>query len=117
MESLRALAYLTCGDWQLAEDAVVTALSKIYPKWRRIDRPAFYARRAVMTAAIDEVRRPWWRREQMAGDALPETGTPAPQAAAPDGLVVRRGGGGRGGCPRGAAVDHPPGDRARGEAP
>lgn len=26
MESLRGLAYLTCGDWQVAEDAVLGTL-------------------------------------------------------------------------------------------
>ena len=27
MEPLRGLAYLTCGDWQAAEDAVLIALA------------------------------------------------------------------------------------------
>lgn len=70
--SLRSLAYLTCGDWQLAEDAVFTALAKLYTRWRRVDRPESYARTMVVRAAIDEVRRPWWRREQPAGDVMPE---------------------------------------------
>jgi RNA polymerase sigma-70 factor (sigma-E family) len=70
--SLRALAYLTCGDWQLAEDAVFTALAKLYTRWRRVDRPEAYARTMVVRAAIDEVRRPWWRREQPIGDVIPE---------------------------------------------
>jgi len=73
MESLRLLAYLTCGDWQLAEDAVCSALARMYPKWRRVDRPGHYARRAVLRAAIDEVRRPWWRREESLSHAMPET--------------------------------------------
>jgi RNA polymerase sigma-70 factor (sigma-E family) len=72
MESLRALAYLTCDDWQLAEDAVFSALTRMYPRWTRVDRPAHYARRAVVRAAIDEVRRPWWRREESLGQAMPE---------------------------------------------
>ena len=70
--SLRRLAFLTCGDWQLAEDAVFTALAKLYTRWRRVDRPESYARSMVVRAAIDEVRRPWWRREQPAGDTLPD---------------------------------------------
>lgn len=81
MDSLRGLAYLTCGDWQVAEDAVLAALAKLYVNWRRIDRPDAYARTAVVRAAIDETRRPWWRREQSHGDALPDVtvfdGTPA----------------------------------------
>jgi RNA polymerase sigma-70 factor (sigma-E family) len=72
MDQLRGLAYLTCGDWQLAEDAVCTVLAKLYARWRRIDRPDSYARTMVVRAAVDEVRRPWWRRERSAGDAMPE---------------------------------------------
>jgi RNA polymerase sigma-70 factor (sigma-E family) len=72
LERLRTLAYLQCGDWQLAEDAVAAALSKMYPRWRRIDQPTVYARRAVVRAAIDEMRRPWRRREAAAGDHIPE---------------------------------------------
>jgi len=72
MESLRGLAYLTCGDWQTAEDAVLAALAKLYVIWRRVDNHSAYARTAVVRAAIDETRRPWWRREQSHGDALPE---------------------------------------------
>ncbi|WP_250007156.1 SigE family RNA polymerase sigma factor [Actinoplanes sp. M2I2] len=72
LERLRALAYITCGDWQLAEDAVATVLSRMYPRWERIEQPAVYARQAVVRAAISEKRRPWWRRERSAGDALPE---------------------------------------------
>ncbi|GGN47964.1 DNA-directed RNA polymerase specialized sigma24 family protein [Actinoplanes campanulatus] len=64
MESLRGLAYLTCGDWQVAEDAVLSALAKLYAKWNRVENPDAYARTAVVRAAIDETRRPWWRREQ-----------------------------------------------------
>jgi hypothetical protein len=36
-----------------------------------------YARTAVVRAAIDEMRRPWWHREQSHGDALPDR--PAPE--------------------------------------
>lgn len=72
MEPLRGLAYLTCGDWQAAEDAVLTALAKLYVKWSRIDNPASYARTAVIRAAIDETRRPWWRRERAQSDAMPD---------------------------------------------
>jgi RNA polymerase sigma-70 factor (sigma-E family) len=72
MEPLRGLAYLTCGDWQVAEDAVLSVLARLYVKWRRIDNPAGYARTAVVRAAIDEVRRPWWRWERSAGDAIPD---------------------------------------------
>jgi RNA polymerase sigma-70 factor (sigma-E family) len=72
MDALRGLAYLTCGDWQLAEDAVLAALARLYVKWGRVDNPDGYARTAVVRAAIDETRRPWWRREQSSSHAMPE---------------------------------------------
>jgi len=77
MEPLRGLAYLTCGDWQTAEDAVLTVLAKLYVKWRRVDNHGSYARTAVVRAAIDETRRPWWRRESSQSHAMPDR--PAPQ--------------------------------------
>jgi RNA polymerase sigma-70 factor (sigma-E family) len=76
MEQLRGLAYLTCGDWQVAEDAVLTVLAKLYVKWNRIDHPDSYARTAVVRAAIDETRRPWWRREQPNSHAMPDRAAP-----------------------------------------
>jgi RNA polymerase sigma factor (sigma-70 family) len=66
MDDLRGLAYLTCGNWQTAEDAVSTALTKLYLNWRKVSSPHRYACRCVITAVVDEVRRPWWRREQPA---------------------------------------------------
>ncbi|GIF19928.1 RNA polymerase sigma-70 factor (sigma-E family) [Actinoplanes tereljensis] len=77
MESLRGLAYLTCGDWQVAEDAVLGALAKLYGRWHRVDNHDAYARAVVVRAAIDETRRPWWRREQAHS-----------HAAMPDGVVA-----------------------------
>ncbi|MFF5296765.1 SigE family RNA polymerase sigma factor [Paractinoplanes globisporus] len=78
MESLRGLAYLTCGDWQVAEDAVLGALAKLYGRWHRVDNPDAWARTAVVRAAIDETRRPWWRREQSHSHAA------MPDRVAPD---------------------------------
>jgi RNA polymerase sigma-70 factor (sigma-E family) len=71
MASLRKLAYVTCGDWHTAEDAVANALAKLYPRWNRLDRPDLYVQTMVFRAAIDETRRPW-RRERPASDALPD---------------------------------------------
>ncbi|BCY05106.1 RNA polymerase sigma24 factor [Actinoplanes sp. L3-i22] len=76
MESLRGLAYLTCGDWQAAEDAVMSALSKLYVRWGRVDNHDAYARTAVVRAAIDETRRPWWRRERAHSHAMPDRPLP-----------------------------------------
>jgi RNA polymerase sigma-70 factor (sigma-E family) len=75
LDSLRGLAYLTCGDWQLAEDAVSTSLAKLYARWHRVESPERYASRVVVRAALDEVRRPW-RRERTAGHDLPDTPQP-----------------------------------------
>ncbi|BCB77646.1 SigE family RNA polymerase sigma factor [Phytohabitans flavus] len=81
MESLRGLAYLTCGDWQAAEDAVSTALSKLYVRWSRVSAPYTYARRTVIHAAIDETRRPWRRERSTSPDLLDR---PAPDRIDPE---------------------------------
>ena len=60
-------AYLLTGDWHRAHDAVQNALVKLYVAWPRLTRTGglpTYARRAVVTCAIDEARRPW-RREHV----------------------------------------------------
>ena len=74
-EPLRALAYVTCGDWQAAEDAVAGALARLYLRWDRVAAPEAYARTMVVRAAIGEKRRPW-RRERSAGDFLPDVAGP-----------------------------------------
>ncbi|MGK5683395.1 SigE family RNA polymerase sigma factor [Actinoplanes sp. URMC 104] len=72
---MRAPAYVTCGDWQAAEDAVAGALARLYLRWNRVTSPDAYARTMVVRAAIGEKRRPW-RRERSAGDALPDVPRP-----------------------------------------
>jgi RNA polymerase sigma-70 factor (sigma-E family) len=90
MESLRGLAYLTCGDWQVAEDAVLGVLAKLYVRWNRVDNPDAYARTAVVRAAIDETRRPWWRREQAHSHAaLPELTAPDATGGVDDRMQLR----------------------------
>jgi RNA polymerase sigma-70 factor (sigma-E family) len=74
-EPLRALAYVTCGDWATAEDAVAGAMAKLYQRWHKVTAPDAYSRTMVVRAAIGEKRRPW-RRERSAGDALPERSLP-----------------------------------------
>jgi RNA polymerase sigma-70 factor (sigma-E family) len=76
-EPLRALAYVTCGDWQTAEDAVAGALARLYLRWNKVTAPDAYARTMVVRAAIGEKRRPW-RREHSAGDMLPDVPGPDP---------------------------------------
>jgi len=87
-EPLRALAYVTCGDWQAAEDAVSGALARLYLRWNKVASPDAYARTMVVRAAIREKRRPW-RREHSAGDALPEVAGPDPAGAVDERLRLR----------------------------
>jgi RNA polymerase sigma-70 factor (sigma-E family) len=89
MEALRGLAYLTCGDWQHAEDAVLAALARLYLKWHRIDNHGSYARTAVVRAAIDETRRPWRRREESVSHAMPDPAIPDRTGAVDDRLQMR----------------------------
>ncbi len=64
---LRRTAYLLTGDWQLAADATQEALLRVYVAWPRLDRSGgglqTYARRALLSATVDQLRRPW-RRER-----------------------------------------------------
>lgn len=87
-EPLRALAYVTCGDWQIAEDAVSGSLARLYLRWNRVASPDAYARTMVVRAAIGEKRRPW-RREHSAGDALPDVAGPDPSGTVDERLRLR----------------------------
>jgi RNA polymerase sigma-70 factor (sigma-E family) len=89
MSALRNLAYVTCGDWHAAEDAVANALAKLYPRWGRLERPDLYAQTMVFRAAIDETRRPWWRRERSAGDGLPDVAQADPSGTSDERMRVR----------------------------
>ncbi|WP_431910504.1 SigE family RNA polymerase sigma factor [Micromonospora carbonacea] len=88
MASLRKLAYMTCGDWHTAEDAVANALIKLYPRWRRLERPDLYVKTMVYRAAIDETRRPW-RRERSVGDAMPDVALRDPATATDERMRLR----------------------------
>ena len=89
MASLRNLAYVTCGNWHAAEDAVANTLTKLYPRWASLDRPDLYAQTMVVRAAIDETRRPWWRRERSAGDTMPDVELPDVSATTDDRLWLK----------------------------
>ncbi|MEV0647663.1 SigE family RNA polymerase sigma factor [Phytomonospora sp. NPDC050363] len=83
-ERLRRFAYLCCGDWHRAEDAVQTALLRLYRAWPRV-RPATvdaYARKVVVNILISEQRRLRFRRERV-------TGEPPEIPSRPDGTVDR----------------------------
>jgi RNA polymerase sigma-70 factor (sigma-E family) len=66
-------AYLLCGDWHRAEDAVQTTFIRMYAAWPRLRNGAgveAYARKTVLSAVRDDARRPW-RRERPT-DRLPD---------------------------------------------
>ena len=68
---LYRFAWLLCGDPHLAEDLVQQALTKLYVSWTRVqaaESPDAYARRVLVNTHLDEVRRPFRRREQPAED-------------------------------------------------
>lgn len=86
--ALRRTAYLVCGDRHLAEDAVQSALIKVYLNWSRIEHSvAAYARKAVLSCVLDHGRRPW--RREYGFDELPETAVAAETEAVGDRLLVR----------------------------
>lgn len=72
--ALLRTAYLLCGDWALAQDLLQTALARAGLRWPHLHTPEAYVRRTLVTALVDERRRPW-RRERPSAQ-LPET--PAP---------------------------------------
>ncbi|BBH65266.1 RNA polymerase sigma24 factor [Actinoplanes sp. OR16] len=74
-DQLRALAFVTCGDWQTAEDATAATLATLYRRWDKVTTPDAYARTMVVRAAINEKRKPW-RRERSYGSDLPDAALP-----------------------------------------
>jgi RNA polymerase sigma-70 factor (sigma-E family) len=84
-EQLRALAFVTCGDWQTAEDATAATLAKLYRRWNKVAIPDAYARTMVVRAAINEKRKPW-RRERSFGAELPDATLPDHAGAVDDRL-------------------------------
>ncbi|RRS01736.1 SigE family RNA polymerase sigma factor [Glycomyces terrestris] len=77
--ALLRTAYLTCGDWHHAEDAVQTALVKLYGAWNRARRETVdaYTRRILANAIIDQTRRGWFRRENAYADPPDRPAEPA----------------------------------------
>jgi RNA polymerase sigma-70 factor (sigma-E family) len=59
-DRLRRTAYLMCGDWHRASDITQEALIRVYVAWPRLAKThglASYARRAVVSVAIDMSRK------------------------------------------------------------
>lgn len=81
-ELVSTATLLAGGDAHLAEDLVQAALVRLYLAWGRArsGNPRGYARRILVNATIDHVRRPWVRRERTT-DALPDSAAVAPGEA------------------------------------
>jgi RNA polymerase sigma-70 factor (sigma-E family) len=76
---LRRVAYAICGDWHRAEDLLQTALTKLYVSWPRIAKAGSedaYVRRILLNAHLDDLKRPWRKRELLGFD------NPDPEAPA-----------------------------------
>jgi RNA polymerase sigma-70 factor (sigma-E family) len=89
LDPLRRTAFLMCGDWHAADDAVQVAVVKVYQNWRRISRMEdldAYVRRMVINAWLDERRRPW--RRERSTSSLPARTQPAGDSAVDDRLAI-----------------------------
>jgi RNA polymerase sigma-70 factor (sigma-E family) len=74
------VAYLLCGDGDRADDAVQTALTTLYVRWRRMHHVAnldAYVHTMVVRACLSELRRPWSR--VLLRDQVPDIGVDDPQ--------------------------------------
>lgn len=93
--ALRGTAYLICGDWHRADDALQDALHKLYVAWprvRRVGNVFAYARRSVVNAALYEGRRTWRREDAYAGTMDQSCGEQSrascERVVAPNGKIV-----------------------------
>lgn len=82
--TLRATAYLLCGDWHRAEDITQVAMTKLYLAWPRLREHGMdaYARKVVVRTFLAENRRLWRRREHLTHEP--------PEPSAVDGDADRR---------------------------
>jgi len=68
-DTMRATAYLMCGDWHRSEDLVQATFTKLYLAWNRVSRHEVldgYTRRTLVRTFLDQQRRGWFRRERVA---------------------------------------------------
>jgi RNA polymerase sigma-70 factor (sigma-E family) len=90
---LRRVAYLVCGDWHTAEDAVSTALAKLYVSWNKVrdrERIDAYARTMVVRAVLDERRRPWRRERDPFDEAVGAQAVPDRTNQVHDRILLRQ---------------------------
>ncbi|BCY12654.1 SigE family RNA polymerase sigma factor [Actinoplanes sp. L3-i22] len=89
--SMRATAYLLCGDWHRAQDLVQTTFTKLYLRWGKVNRQESldpYVRQVMIRTFIDEGRWGWWRRERP--HDTPIEGPAAPGGSVEDRLMLLR---------------------------
>ncbi|MEV0650415.1 SigE family RNA polymerase sigma factor [Phytomonospora sp. NPDC050363] len=89
LDRLRNFAFLVCGDWHRAEDAVQVTLAKLYvawPKTAKISADA-YSRRILVNVIKDVWRRAWFRREHSDVE-IPESATADPATASAQRMAV-----------------------------
>ena len=70
---LRQTAFLLCGEWYQADDAVQSALVKLYLNWDRVrarKSTESFVRTILVRGLIDESRRPW--RRERSWESLPD---------------------------------------------
>jgi DNA-directed RNA polymerase specialized sigma24 family protein len=75
---------LLCQDWQLADDLVQAAITRLYVHWARasgVEHTDAYVRTILVRAFLAERRSGWARRVRLAV-ALPDTPWPDPDLAA-----------------------------------
>ena len=92
--ALCRFAFLLCGDWHRAEDAVQTALTKLYLRWDSLhDRGRIepYLRRALVTSLIDEGRRGWFRKEAVHSQVPEVAANSDPSSTTADRLALLAG--------------------------
>lgn len=84
-------AYAACGDRQLAQDAVQTALISAYRSWRRVRdaaSPEAYLRRMVLNELFRFTRRKWWSATSLRAQVPESTPTPSPEQSVIEHEVV-----------------------------
>ncbi len=91
LAALRRLAYLLVGDAHRGDDLVQQTCTSLYVHWGKVraaESLDAYVRRMLIRSFLDERRRGWFRRVNLAGDALDRA---APESADPaQRLVVRQ---------------------------
>src|SRR5262249_42585249 len=84
-------AYLLCGDWHTAEDAVQTSLSKLYVAWRRLRNKGAvdpYVRQLIVRVLMDQRRLARFSREAPHAEPPDRNQTTDLTEATPDRLAV-----------------------------